>query len=172
GDAAGRIGFCWDHGQRPVAILGMQLLLDRGEEAVQVNMQEGKAVGLEIFCQRETPEPLYSPFVCYSANDDFLSVGRQNLKVEPRFATVEFPTQSTTGVNVAHQKGGSDLPLVSLAVVLGVILLTAKRIVNSAMPGVFVVGLLAAATGIVFTYTQVKARRTGRLWAKYQDDTI
>ncbi|HWG18537.1 MAG TPA: hypothetical protein VN678_11780 [Acidobacteriaceae bacterium] len=75
-------------------------------------------------------------------------------------------------MNVAHQKGGSDLPLVSLAVVLGVILLTAKRIVNSAMPGVFVVGLLAAATGIVFTYTQVKARRTGRLWAKYQDDTI
>ncbi|HXE08936.1 MAG TPA: hypothetical protein VN612_13630 [Acidobacteriaceae bacterium] len=73
---------------------------------------------------------------------------------------------------MAQHKGGSDLPLVSLAIVLGVILLAARRIADSAVPAVFIVGLLAAATGIVFTYTQVKARHVGRLWAKYQNDSV
>jgi hypothetical protein len=73
---------------------------------------------------------------------------------------------------LAQHRSGSNLPLVSLAVVLGVILLAAKRIADRAVPAVFVVGVLAGATGIVFTYTQVKARHVGRLRAKYQDDTI
>jgi hypothetical protein len=73
---------------------------------------------------------------------------------------------------LAQHRSGSNLPLVSLAVVLGVILLAAKRIADSAVPAVFVVGLLAAATGIVFTYTQVRARRVGQLWAKYRDDAV
>ena len=32
-------------GERPVAVFGVQLLLDRREEAVQVDVQEGEAVG-------------------------------------------------------------------------------------------------------------------------------
>jgi hypothetical protein len=45
-DAAGGIGQGGDDGERPPAILRVQLLLDRGEEAVEIDMQEREAVGL------------------------------------------------------------------------------------------------------------------------------
>ena len=45
GDAAGGVGHPGDDGERAAAVLGVELLLDRGEEAVEVDVQEGEAVG-------------------------------------------------------------------------------------------------------------------------------
>ncbi len=47
GDAAGGVGHGGDDGERLAAILGVQLLLDRGEEGVEVDVQEAEAVGIE-----------------------------------------------------------------------------------------------------------------------------
>ena len=48
GDAAGGVGHGGHDGERPVAIFRVQLLLDRREEAVQVDVQEAETVGLEL----------------------------------------------------------------------------------------------------------------------------
>ena len=48
GDAAGGIGLGRDDGERAVAVLGVQLLLDRGEERVKVDVEEAEAIRLGI----------------------------------------------------------------------------------------------------------------------------
>ncbi len=47
GDAAGGVGHGGDDGERLAAVFGVELLLDRREEAVEVDVQEGEAVGME-----------------------------------------------------------------------------------------------------------------------------
>jgi hypothetical protein len=73
---------------------------------------------------------------------------------------------------MALRSSGSDLPLIIRAILLGVIVLAAKRVADSAVPAIFVIGLLAAVLGAAFTYSQAKARRVGRLRAKYGDDGV
>jgi hypothetical protein len=46
GDAAGGVGVGGDDGEGAVAEFGVELLLDRGEEGVEVDVEEGEAVGL------------------------------------------------------------------------------------------------------------------------------
>ena len=48
-DAAGGVGLGGDDGERAAAILRVQLLLHRREEAVEVDVEEGEAVGLGSF---------------------------------------------------------------------------------------------------------------------------
>ena len=80
GDAAGGVGVGGDDGERARAEFGVELLLDRGEEAVEVDVEEGEAVGLgggghgwrkPISQNRDVGHPqgwwreLYSLFVCW-----------------------------------------------------------------------------------------------------------
>ena len=70
------------------------------------------------------------------------------------------------------RRSGSDIPLIALAILLGVIVVAAKRIADSATPAIFIIGLLAAVVGVAFTWSQGRARRIGRLRAKYGDDSV
>lgn len=70
------------------------------------------------------------------------------------------------------RRSGSDLPLIGLAIVLGAVVVAAKRIADTAVPAIFVVGLLAASLGAAFTWSQMKARRVGQLRRKYGDDSV
>jgi hypothetical protein len=65
-----------------------------------------------------------------------------------------------------------DLPLVSLAVSLAAILVAAESLADSALPAIFLIGVLAALTGVAYTWSQMKARRVGRLLDKYHDESI
>ena len=47
GDAACGVGHCGDDGERLAAVLRVELLLDGRKEAVQVDVQEAEAVGME-----------------------------------------------------------------------------------------------------------------------------
>ncbi len=62
GNAAGGVALNWDDRCRFTPVLGVQELLDRGKEAVQVDMQSGKAVQLERRRHSGLPR-LYSPYV-------------------------------------------------------------------------------------------------------------
>ena len=55
-DAAGGVGEGGDDGDGAAAILGVELLLDRGEEAVEIDVEAGEAVGLESFWHKP-PSP-------------------------------------------------------------------------------------------------------------------
>ena len=46
------------------AVFGVELLLDRGEEAVEVDVQEAEAVGMGGSWTREFVGQLYSLFIC------------------------------------------------------------------------------------------------------------
>ena len=46
GDAAGGVGEGGDDGEGLAAVFGVELLLDRREEAVEVDVEEGEAVGM------------------------------------------------------------------------------------------------------------------------------
>ncbi len=46
GDAAGGVGHGGDYGEGLAAVLGVELLLDGREEAVEVDVEEGEAVGM------------------------------------------------------------------------------------------------------------------------------
>lgn len=70
------------------------------------------------------------------------------------------------------RRSGGDLPLVSLAILLAAIVLAAKGLADSALPAIFLIGVLAALTGVVYTRSQLKARRVGRLREKYGDESI
>ena len=48
GDAAGGVGVGGDDGEGTVAVLGVKLLLDRRKERVEVDVEEGEAVGFGI----------------------------------------------------------------------------------------------------------------------------
>jgi hypothetical protein len=47
GDAAGGVGHGGDNGERFSAVLRVELLFDRREEAVEVDVEEAEAVGME-----------------------------------------------------------------------------------------------------------------------------
>ena len=72
GDAAGGVGHGGDDGEGFVAVLGVELLLDGGKEAVEVDVEEGEAVGL-VFVRHRRVRLVYSLFVCFSQRlcDDF-----------------------------------------------------------------------------------------------------
>ncbi len=46
GDAAGGVGHGGDDGERFAAVLGVELLLDGREEAVEIDVEEGEAIGM------------------------------------------------------------------------------------------------------------------------------
>ncbi len=64
GDAGGGVGHGGDDGEGAATIFRVELLLDRGEEAVQVDVQEVKAVGLGDGGHGAYWR-LYSPFICF-----------------------------------------------------------------------------------------------------------
>jgi hypothetical protein len=51
GDADGRVGEGGDNGEGFAAVFGVELLLDGREEAVQVDMEEGEAVEMDLLGQ-------------------------------------------------------------------------------------------------------------------------
>ena len=70
------------------------------------------------------------------------------------------------------RRSGSDLPLVSLAILLATIVLAARRIADSVVPAIFLIGIAASVVGVAYTRTQLRARRVGRLRAKYGDESV
>ena len=58
GDAAGGVGVGGDDGEGAVAVFGVKLLLDGGKEAVEVDVQEGEAVGLRLIRHARSSGPL------------------------------------------------------------------------------------------------------------------
>ena len=63
GDAAGGVGHGGDDGEGLAAILGVELLLDRREERVEVDVEEAEAIGLGVEVHRQVLQRLYSPFL-------------------------------------------------------------------------------------------------------------
>ncbi|HWB32159.1 MAG TPA: hypothetical protein VG714_03200 [Acidobacteriaceae bacterium] len=70
------------------------------------------------------------------------------------------------------RRSGGDLPLVSLAILLAIVVVGAEWFAHSIAPAIFFVGLIAATVGISFSRSQLRARRLGRLREKYHDDTL
>jgi hypothetical protein len=71
------------------------------------------------------------------------------------------------------RRSGSDFPLVSLAILLAIIALAARKIAASSIgPAVLLIGILAAMVGITYTHVQKKVRRLGSLRAKYGDELV
>ena len=58
GDAAGGVGVGGDDGEGAVAVFGVELLLDRGKEAVEVDVEEAEAVGLRLIRHARSSGPL------------------------------------------------------------------------------------------------------------------
>ena len=60
GDAAGGVGHGGDDGERAVAVFGVELLLDRRKEAVEVDVEEARSGRIE---RGSSWRELYSPAV-------------------------------------------------------------------------------------------------------------
>jgi len=65
GDADRGVGEGGDDGEGFAAVFRMELLLYRREEAVEVDVEKGEAVGMGSSRHLDDLERLYSPFICF-----------------------------------------------------------------------------------------------------------
>jgi len=63
-DAAGGVGLGGDNGERAAAIFRVQLLLHRGEEAVEVDVEEAEASGWGVSAMRPPSPSIIFAFLC------------------------------------------------------------------------------------------------------------
>lgn len=75
-DANGGVGHGGDDGEGFAAVFGVELLFDGREEAVEVDVEEGEAVGMGWGGHGRWWLPLYSLFICFQSRHRECRAGR------------------------------------------------------------------------------------------------